>query len=382
MNLTSIKPHSYHTLDAWRGIASLWVVMFHMSQVIIVSYPVLSTSPLYLFSLRGSLGVQMFFVISGYCIANAACKAFTREQGLTAFTMARLRRIFPPYWFAVALSGSLSIVASLLVSSHHLKSSVMAEHRILQQTTLYHFSNLTLSQGITHQPFLLPQAWTLCYELAFYLFVGISLAGAYLTLGRLAILPFLHTLTCVVLSLLIAAPHYVMYPFDLWPQFGLGILAYDVLKHPESQKPKTWLAAASLLLLGLAGVHNDSIGMMGEPIRQSFLFCFFFTGAIVMLHRYDEHVRQILPIRLLSTVGSFSYSLYLTHTFSIGLINQVIKALHLPIFVHYPVFVLFLILSVGFARFFFQFCERPFIGTPKKPDSKLQPQIEAILADQ
>ena len=67
------KTHTYKTLDAWRGIASLWVVMLHACVPAIgTRYFALQLQPIYAFSLLGSLGVQMFFVISGYCIANAA----------------------------------------------------------------------------------------------------------------------------------------------------------------------------------------------------------------------------------------------------------------------------------------------------------------------
>ena len=58
----------YRMLDAWRGLAALWVVMLHVR---------LETTPdwLYRFGAYGHLGVPMFFVISGYCIANAAMRS-------------------------------------------------------------------------------------------------------------------------------------------------------------------------------------------------------------------------------------------------------------------------------------------------------------------
>lgn len=366
MNHLSIKPHSYHTLDAWRAVASLWVVMFHMSLVLLVSYPQLSVNPLYIFSLSGGLGVQMFFVISGYCIANAVCKAHLRNQSFGTFMRARVRRIFPPYLYALVLSGALSLLASWLVSSHRLRSSVMAEHNPLHQSGLYYFSNLTLTQGIFDQPFLLAQAWTLCYEMAFYIIVGLMLIVAYLSKGKFLLLTMLHSITCTLLTLLIAFPQYVKYPLDLWPQFGLGIMAYDVLSHPGHLKPKLWIAVTTMLVVVFAITHQGNIGLMGEQARPSFLFCLVFTGLIVLLHKYDEMLYITLPVKLLSSLGLISYSLYLTHTFSIGLINQAVKALHLSVNYQVPVFVLFLILSVGFARLFFQFCERPFIGTAKK----------------
>lgn len=64
---------TYHLLDASRGFAALWVVMLHVS---LLGLP----QPIYEFSSFGLLGVQMFFVISGYCIANAALRSLVSAR--------------------------------------------------------------------------------------------------------------------------------------------------------------------------------------------------------------------------------------------------------------------------------------------------------------
>jgi len=48
----------YRLLDAWRGVAALWVVLLHTR---LPGIP----APLYAWSAGGHLGVPMFFVISG-----------------------------------------------------------------------------------------------------------------------------------------------------------------------------------------------------------------------------------------------------------------------------------------------------------------------------
>ena len=375
------KPQTYQTLDAWRGLASLWVVMYHMTLVLIVDYPQLHTVPLYLFSLRGALGVQMFFVISGYCIANAACKSLMRGQGFSPFMQARVRRIYPPCWFALAFAAALSAVAAMLVASHHLRSSVMAEHGAMHQSVMYYFANLTLTQGILHQPSLIAPTWTLGYEMAFYLIVGLLIVPALFFKERFPFLPALHLITCSLLLLLILVPQRMNYPFDLWPEFGLGILAFDVLTHPNNRGPKVWLAGAGLLFLVFALTRNYDIGLMGESSRLTFLFCLLFTVVIIGLYKYESRLRQSVPIKLLSAIGLFSYSLYLTHVFSIGVINQALKVMHLPARDHYLIFILFMALAMGFARLFFNFFERPFMGTPRKPITMPLPRASTALAE-
>lgn len=378
MSVNAAKFGTYQTLDAWRGMASLWVVMYHMTLVLFVSYPNIAPSPLYTFSLAGSLGVQIFFVISGYCIANAASKSALRGQGFYLFMAARVRRIYPPVWAALVAVMLLSVTASLLVMTHHLKSSTLGSEDILHQKAFYFFSNFTLTQCIFRQPSILAQCWTLCYEMAFYLLVGVVLIPTLASKGRFAMLPALHTVTCLILLLLIFIPHKLSYPADLWPEFGLGIVAYDVLTHGDQWQPKAWLAGISVLLITFCGMHNYNIGSMSEPSRLTFLFCLGFTGLLIALYKYERFFQASPPVRLLSALGLFSYSLYLTHVFSIGVVNQCVKIFHIPSAVHDIVFAAVIVTAIAFARIFFHFCERPFMGSAKKRIKESEPVPVAV----
>jgi peptidoglycan/LPS O-acetylase OafA/YrhL len=53
---------SYKSLDAWRGLTALWVVLFHTSQGIVLHDPTRKSSPIIAFGLHGDLGVHGFFV--------------------------------------------------------------------------------------------------------------------------------------------------------------------------------------------------------------------------------------------------------------------------------------------------------------------------------
>jgi len=156
-----LKP--YQTLDAWRGIACLWVLLFHASSITGVMFPDLFRTPLFVL---GSRGVQMFFVISGYCIASAAGSAARRRHGFWQFMQARFRRIYPAYWCAFLLSAVLAAAAALLVASGHLQSSYLKDHDPLTEGWLYTAANIGLLQAPLHQSYLLIVSWTLCYQIA------------------------------------------------------------------------------------------------------------------------------------------------------------------------------------------------------------------------
>lgn len=83
-------------------------------------------------------------------------------------------------------------------------------------------------------------------------------------------------------------------------------------------------------------------------------------------------------MRLLSALGLFSYSLYLTHVFSIGVVNQCVKIFHIPSAVHDIVFAAVIVAAIAFARIFFHFCERPFMGSAKKRIKEFEPVPVAV----
>ena len=93
----------YASLDMWRGVACLMVVACHSSFP--QSSPQSGSGTLTWASYIASelarfmwVGVPLFFVISGYCIAATADSSRRKGHGLRTFAARRFRRIYPPYW--------------------------------------------------------------------------------------------------------------------------------------------------------------------------------------------------------------------------------------------------------------------------------------------
>ena len=75
-----------HSLDALRGLAALGVVAYHYLD-----------QPAY----YGLLGVELFFIISGFVILMT----LERVPSLLQFAIGRAARLYPAYWFSVAVAG-------------------------------------------------------------------------------------------------------------------------------------------------------------------------------------------------------------------------------------------------------------------------------------
>ncbi len=370
----------YMTLEMWRGVACLLVVLHHEAFILVTRNPRLAASSFYRAGGLGYLGVQMFFVISGYCIAGAACSAVRRQDGWAAFLCARAWRIYPPLWFSLALAAGLTLLAHLLVGAGRLQTSALAAVDILHQSAAYYFTNLTLTQMVFHQEFFSSVCWTLCYEIAFYLIVSLFLVRRVPGREEATLLTGLHGITLVALVLLTAAPNARFFPLDLWPQFGLGIVVYDILKHPHQARPKWWLLAVGLAMTAFILSRSLAMSLQNQPSRLTFAFTLGFALLLLLLHRYDNALRRVLVVRSFAAVGVFSYSLYLTHLFTLGIVNQMLRLTHLPDAGYLPVLFASVLASLLAARLFYHAFERPFVKprrrsvqAPSAPDPDPDP---------
>ena len=100
----------FELLDALRGIAILAVMLLHFAERGVDSGDQLIYARVWPVLQHGYLGVQLFFVISGYCITAALYNAIERMNSFQYFLVRRLRRIFPPYWASMVLVVVLGFI--------------------------------------------------------------------------------------------------------------------------------------------------------------------------------------------------------------------------------------------------------------------------------
>ncbi len=384
------RPAPYRMLDAWRGVASLAVVAFHWSEIAVHNNPELSQQPLYSFAGFGWLGVQIFFVISGFCIvasaagllgkgeAQAASKGYplSSAQLLKVYLTARARRIYPTYWAGLALVLLFSWAATQMARAGRIPDNIYTHFDAAHLPLPAIITNIALLAVPLHQGLFLTVAWTLCYEVAFYGIIGVALGVAAWTSGtkRAAgnsvgtLLNLLHGVTLGSLLWLCVAPSQVIFPLELWPQFGLGILLYDLLMvvNPARKRVAVLAFGGTLfLILVLVVFHNANVGAMGQPIRLAFPTSGAFTLFLLATYRYDSALMNKNWARCLGFVGLFSYSLYLTHTVTIRVAGQLLQRTHLFPRFHIFVFVLVTAISVAAAYLFFLMFEKPLLARRK-----------------
>src|ERR1700742_911024 len=91
-------------LDGLRGLAALYVVVYHVSLRASPGYPDAGALFWVGWFSYGRFAVLVFIVLSGFSLALSPARDDWRLDGIAAYARRRARRILPPYWAALAFS--------------------------------------------------------------------------------------------------------------------------------------------------------------------------------------------------------------------------------------------------------------------------------------
>jgi peptidoglycan/LPS O-acetylase OafA/YrhL len=357
-------PRRYGSLDAWRGIASLLVLVWHR-------YWLRTTVT------NGFwLGVQLFFVISGFCIAAAVDNSL--EQGLSfrQFMRRRIQRIAIPYLASLALAAMVKLATS--ADLYNGNRSLSPFTYWVRNLTLTQWSYLTVrwmetGEGLGTPWFnptlLLGVHWSLNYEEQFYILCGLILILHRHV--RMTMMVVAFTLGTMVLNVL--WPGRITGLFvDYWLQFFCGALVFVRLCRVRSTAGARALDAlfiGAAIILALCAYVRGEFPLTNDRLQfyAQLVVCVVYALLLIGLRRFDNAAVASLPVRILGFVGRFSYSLYLVHRPVMEALDPVSQFIQ-PRFgwAVSDVWVLSLVLlsAYGFYRLF----EKPFLNQALTPN--------------
>lgn len=367
---------AFRSLDALRGIAALWVVLDHSC------VPFLATAdsryyrwPIYAVSVRGQLGVVLFFIISGYCIASASYSGLISGKSVGRWSFERIRRIYPPYLGACVVAVA---VTRLLVIAQKIHVVPVIHHQQLFPSDVrFWLANVFLVQTEFHQPLLNITFWSLCYEVAFYLIVAIFLAVAQRYRSPRILCSGIGVATLFSLLWLLISPGNCPFPVDRWYQFGIGGLLFFALEVKSSQflgfserihKIALSFALISIPVTILFAIYRRTGGEdIGHPSsRAQAAFCLFCLAFLPLLHRFDDHLGKSSMLRPLFWLGSFSYSLYLIHPSILGFIDFPMRHFGATGDLYLFTFIAEVTIAILAGRIYFWIVERHFISSRQR----------------
>ena len=149
MNLLDTSAPRVPGLDLMRGIAILWVMLFHFRFMIAMPYV------LYWPSHYGWMGVDLFFVLSGYLIGSQLMRPYLKGSApsLAGFYFRRAFRILPAYLTVLALYFA--------VPGFREAPGISPAWQFLTFT-----ENFRINYAVDHA---FSHVWSLCVEEHFYL---------------------------------------------------------------------------------------------------------------------------------------------------------------------------------------------------------------------
>lgn len=304
-------------LDALRGIAILWVILHNGALNGLGEAQGVLSKILFLVGNTGWVGVQLFFVLSGFLITGKLLDSRATARPFRNFYMRRTLRIFPLYYAFLIL---FVIVIPIFGWGHWSESSNLEQ--ILYWTYLVNWG-LPFIHDLTF-----PHLWSLAIEEQFYL--------VWPLLALLVNNRWLVWICGGLITSAITMRAYLafgcdanwcanaMYTFTVarWDALALGALLAVAMRdtiwptHIRTYAPRAFLVVSILLAIQLAAMREFNSTGPAAIINQTSiaLWCvLLIVVSVVQWNNKIDRIRKIFLNRNLRGMGRYSYAVYVFH---------------------------------------------------------------------
>ena len=336
-------------IQGLRGIAVLLVLFYHLD------LPILK---------GGFIGVDIFFVISGYIITKIIITEIENNTfSLKKFYERRIRRILPAY---LVVSFTTLVVSYII-----LMPSKLIDFTKSLISTLFFVSNIFFTYSYNYffegSDTSLLHTWSLSVEEQFYIFYPL-LFIFFFTFLQKKYLKFLTVSLIVIGIVSFALSNYLVFngydsvafynlPTRSW-QLILGALTFILeRKYYIENTSKTLIYPEFILFFSLLAIFFSSFLMDKSVLHPSYitLIPVFSLSLVIFYSNFSKVLKKILTNKFLGYIGNISYSLYLWHFVIIFSVNE--------IFIYKSkIFIIFISIILSFisAGLTYRFVENPF----------------------
>ncbi|NCD70950.1 acyltransferase family protein [Mucilaginibacter agri] len=306
-----------NSLGFLRGLAVTMVCFCHFGNAL--SHGNVLAKMFDIFHVYGKIGVQVFFVISGFIIPLSMDKAKYHIKFYFKFLAKRAVRLHPPYLVALVLTFVIIAVVN------HVKHIPFPETPISVIKSCFYL----------YVPANNPVFWTLQIEAEYYIFMGLyfALLKRYTNLTLCLSIPLFMILSQTGVVSHIGLLNYLIF-------FLMGTVGYLIYNRNRAKNYLKYIFLAALIVFSFAYYE------LAATIAALFTITFILF--------YRKPVNKVFDF-----AGEISYSIYLIH-FPIGvkLINLAVSHVNPNYYL-----ILFLVTNVivfGLGILFWKFVEKPF----------------------
>ena len=296
-------------IDGLRAVAVICVILFHFNSEFLIG---------------GYLGVDIFFVISGYLITRLISKSLQQKEfSILSFWKRRINRLMPSMLLMLIvalLTATILLFGSerLTLSNNAVAAFTSWSNIFLWKVTYSYWSEDAASMPLLH-------TWSLSVEEQFYLIFPFALILLYKLKNRLVLVSavFITMLASYLLDRVYGgysasaeenriASFYLLHT-RLW-ELLLGSLTSFL---PPFQHTKSWSRIFSLTgsTIGLVFIVGSVVVIGKNDIdhRTDTALACIGSGLLIYFGGQDFLSKFLLSNRLMTYIGKLSYSLYLWH---------------------------------------------------------------------
>ncbi len=294
--ISSLMKSRRSDIDCLRAISVISVIIFHVDKLI---FP------------RGYLGVDIFFVISGYVITISIVDSLKKGNfSFSQFYLRRAKRILPNLLFVILITTVLAslilLTADLKRFSESLISSLGFVSNFYFWITGGYFSTNDELKPLLH-------LWSLSVEEQFYLFFPIFLFFLYKVfkklnywlIGIIIVSTFSFYLNLNFLSHRDTV--FFLFPTRIW-QFGIGAA---LALSPVVKIKNLWLDTLYLIFAIILIIYNflNSINFLPDATILSIGI------GLILIKEFNQKnlFSKLFQLKPMIFIGLISYSLYLWH---------------------------------------------------------------------
>jgi len=283
------------TIDLLRLAAALAVVAFHYlfrgsvgEKFLTSGYP--EAAP---FAIYGYLGVNLFFLISGFVIAWSA-----EDRSWQDFAIARFSRIYPGFLIC------MSITFAVLYAS---------DDPLLTVTWPQYGANLLIFSPALKQPFLDGVYWSIILELIFYSWIALALLTGIYARWKLELAAIWLSIVVINEYAIGSSALRLLFITEYAPLFVSGMMIHHITVHGWSRKAIGLAAASFVLSCALMRIgqgwmqehYGVSIPFTNLLIANAFMYGLLVVCIVLRPYLASSSVTLML--------GGLTYPLYLLH---------------------------------------------------------------------
>jgi peptidoglycan/LPS O-acetylase OafA/YrhL len=368
------RPH-FNNLDALRFLAAFSVLLFHFFSDLKSFIPNIEHNTLYkgitLFTSKGLLGVNFFFVLSGFLITYLILFEVKHQHSfnLKHFLIRRTLRIWPLYFIIFCIGFFLS---PLLFSDYDTK-----HHAVNYLFFLANFDEIW--HGANDSINFLTSPWSVAVEEQFYLIWGILLLG-------LSKLKKFNLITLIVILLSISFVFRFMnyddfriiyyHTLSVMPDILIGaLLAHFYLKKSDWLVKLKSLSKLKIIIIYLIGFSlillKNKIFTGQLIIIERYVFALFFAFILLEQFYFKHSFFKLGRLKVFNHLGKVSYGLYMYHLVVLFALQKLMINLTNEFNInHYIIIITYFTLGIlgtyALSLFSYHVIEKPFLTLKKR----------------